>query len=135
MRWPGFVAGDDCHAVIETIAAALAPRDLGAAQEHRVPTESWAAVVACCARPRRVLPTPPSATSWPRHPHATGEGQCALPRRAGSIHDGLAVTPGSKIGDLDARAAVEHCFTISDKSLAVAGGVLEAILSFGVRRV
>jgi xanthine dehydrogenase accessory factor len=33
-----------------------------------------------------------------------------------------------KIGDIDPRAAREHCFTISDKSLAIAGGVLEAVL-------
>ncbi len=35
-----------------------------------------------------------------------------------------------KVGDIDPRAAREHCFTISDKSRAVAGGVLEAILYF-----
>jgi xanthine dehydrogenase accessory factor len=39
------------------------------------------------------------------------------------------VTPGFKIGDLDPRGEVRHCFTISDKSLAIGGGVLEAILA------
>ena len=34
-----------------------------------------------------------------------------------------------KIGDLDPRAKREHCFTISDKSLAIGGGVLEAVLA------
>jgi xanthine dehydrogenase accessory factor len=34
-----------------------------------------------------------------------------------------------KIGDLDPRAQREHCFTISDKSLAVGGGALEAVLA------
>jgi xanthine dehydrogenase accessory factor len=34
-----------------------------------------------------------------------------------------------KIGDLDPRANREHCFTISDKALAVGGGVLEAVLA------
>ena len=34
-----------------------------------------------------------------------------------------------KIGDVDPRARREHCFTISDKSLAVGGGVLEAVLA------
>jgi xanthine dehydrogenase accessory factor len=33
-----------------------------------------------------------------------------------------------KIGDIDPRAVREHCFTISDKSRAVAGGVLEAVM-------
>jgi xanthine dehydrogenase accessory factor len=45
----------------------------------------------------------------------------------GLLHDGLCVYPGMKIGDIDPRAAREHCFTISDKSLAIAGGVLEAV--------
>ncbi|MHB8619381.1 MAG: hypothetical protein ACYDAG_07415, partial [Chloroflexota bacterium] len=46
----------------------------------------------------------------------------------GLIHDGLSVHEGMKVGDVDPRAAPEHCFTISDKSLAVGGGVLEAVL-------
>ena len=46
----------------------------------------------------------------------------------GLVRDGLAVSAGMKVGDIDPRAVREHCFTISDKSRAVAGGVLEAIL-------
>jgi xanthine dehydrogenase accessory factor len=46
----------------------------------------------------------------------------------GLLHDGLRVCQGMKIGDVDPRAAREHCFTVSDKSLAIAGGVLEAAL-------
>ena len=46
----------------------------------------------------------------------------------GLIHDGLTVKPGMKIGDVDPRNVPEHCFTISDKARAIAGGVLEAIL-------
>lgn len=48
----------------------------------------------------------------------------------GLVHDGLAVRAGTKIGDVDPRAEREHCFTISDKALAVGGGALEAILSW-----
>jgi xanthine dehydrogenase accessory factor len=40
------------------------------------------------------------------------------------------VPAGLKIGDIDARADVSACFSISDKSLAIGGGVLEAILSW-----
>src|SRR5205085_12663917 len=47
----------------------------------------------------------------------------------GLVRDGLYVSNGMKVGDIDPRAAREHCFTISDKSRAVAGGVLEALLS------
>jgi xanthine dehydrogenase accessory factor len=46
----------------------------------------------------------------------------------GLIRDGLQVATGMKVGDIDPRAEPEHCYLISDKSLAVAGGVLEAIL-------
>jgi xanthine dehydrogenase accessory factor len=48
----------------------------------------------------------------------------------GLAHDGLAVKAGMKIGDVDPRAKREHCFTISDKSLAIGGGALEAILEW-----
>ena len=37
------------------------------------------------------------------------------------------ILEGLKVGDVDPRAIPEHCHTISDKALAVAGGVLEAI--------
>lgn len=46
----------------------------------------------------------------------------------GLAHDGLTVEKGQKVGDIDPRGIREHCFTISDKARAVAGGVLEAIL-------
>jgi len=47
----------------------------------------------------------------------------------GLIPDGTWVPAGMKIGDLDPRAKTRYAFTISDKALAVGGGVLEAILS------
>lgn len=46
----------------------------------------------------------------------------------GLIQEGTEVKEGLKIADIDPRAKVEHCFTISDKGRAIAGGVLEAIL-------
>jgi xanthine dehydrogenase accessory factor len=48
----------------------------------------------------------------------------------GLVHDGLSVKGGMKIGDVDPRAKREHCFTISDKALAIGGGALEAILGW-----
>lgn len=48
----------------------------------------------------------------------------------GLIKSGTMVSKGMKIGDIDPRATSENCFTISDKARAIAGGVLEAILSF-----
>jgi xanthine dehydrogenase accessory factor len=45
----------------------------------------------------------------------------------GLVRDDLLVNAGMKVGDIDPRAIREHCFTISDKSRAIGGGVLEAI--------
>ncbi len=47
----------------------------------------------------------------------------------GLAHDGLAVKAGAKIADIDPRGEPAYCFSISDKALAIGGGVLEAILS------
>jgi len=49
----------------------------------------------------------------------------------GLIHRNVDVFTGMKIGDLDPRIEPENCFTISDKSLAVGGGVLEAVMTRG----
>ena len=47
----------------------------------------------------------------------------------GLLRSGLLITAGMKIGDVDPRAQIWHCNTISDKALSVAGGVLEAIFT------
>lgn len=47
----------------------------------------------------------------------------------GLIRPGLRVTQGLKIGDVDPRGDPRYCFLVSDKALAVGGGVLEAILT------
>jgi len=47
----------------------------------------------------------------------------------GLIRDGYPVTAGFKIADIDPRVdEINNCFTISDKSRCIAGGVLEAIM-------
>lgn len=47
----------------------------------------------------------------------------------GLIRDGYPVKVGFKIADIDPRAEeLSNCFTISDKARCIAGGVLEAIL-------
>lgn len=47
----------------------------------------------------------------------------------GLIRDGYPVAKGFKIADIDPRTdEYENCFTISDKARCIAGGVLEAIL-------
>jgi xanthine dehydrogenase accessory factor len=51
----------------------------------------------------------------------------------GLIRPGIEVRRGLKIADVDPRGEREHCFSVSDKARAVAGGVLEAILALGGR--
>lgn len=48
----------------------------------------------------------------------------------GLIHNDVFVKNGLKIGDIDPRALSEHCRTISDKALSIGGGVLEAALMY-----
>lgn len=47
----------------------------------------------------------------------------------GIMRSGMHVPAGMKIGDVDPRADIGICRRISDKALAIAGGVLEGILS------
>ena len=52
----------------------------------------------------------------------------------GILTSGLMVTKGFKLADVDARCEEFHCYTISDKALAVAGGVMEAITAWQAER-
>ena len=47
----------------------------------------------------------------------------------GLLPDGMTVTRGLKLGDVDPRDDPALCRLVSDKALAVGGGVLEAILT------
>jgi xanthine dehydrogenase accessory factor len=47
----------------------------------------------------------------------------------GLLHPGLPVTKGMKVGDVDPRNDPSYCTLVSDKSLAIGGSVLEAILT------
>lgn len=53
----------------------------------------------------------------------------------GLLTPGLPVSAGAKLGDIDPRARREHCFTLSDKTRAISGGVLEAILAWRAGRL
>lgn len=48
----------------------------------------------------------------------------------GLIRPGITVPNGLKIGDIDPRGIRENCFTLSEKALAIGGGVLEGILRY-----
>lgn len=52
----------------------------------------------------------------------------------GLIHPSVEVRPGLKIGDVDPRGERAHCFSITDKALAIGGGILEGVLAFADER-
>lgn len=137
---PGFEVGKDCHAVIETNRGHGLGRVIwnGSAEPD---TGTPGNVQGHAAD--RVLRAPVDGYVTPRAAigdrlakgdtvAVVGDLLIVAPFDGvlrGLIHPSVAVTRGMKIGDVDPRAVREHCFTISDKSLAVGGGVLEAILS------
>ena len=138
---PGFTAGEDCHAIVETKRGHFLGRVIwqGSAQANTGIPEG----VQNYSK-ERVLRAP---TDGVMHSLAEiGEhispGQIVAevsnqlikaPFRGvlrGLLHSGLTVTQGLKIGDLDPRDDPRYCWLVSDKSLAVGGGVLEAILAY-----
>ena len=48
----------------------------------------------------------------------------------GMLHDGLEVTPGFKVADIDPRGLSVSWWQPSDKARAIAGAVLEVVDSF-----
>lgn len=136
---PGFTAGVDCHAVIETNRG----HNLGKViLEGTAEPNTGVPGVVGGESARRVLRAPTAGTF--RGVRAIGdrvqEGEVVayvddVPVRSqlngvvrGLLHDGLPVHKGMKVGDVDPRGIVSHCFTISEKALAIGGGVVEAIL-------
>ena len=136
---PGFVAGENCHAAIETNRGHYLGRVLwsGAPEaDTGVPGQVGRQGVS------RVLRAPQEGIFEPffeigDHVEA-GEAIARVgdsPITAqfpgvlrGLLYPGLRVWPGLKVGDLDARNDPSFCTLVSDKSLAVGGGVLEALL-------
>jgi xanthine dehydrogenase accessory factor len=138
---PGFEAGKDCHAVIETMRGHRLGRVIW--QGSALPNTGTPGLVAGKGA-ERVLRAPAAGeVQWQVEiGDGVGKGQLlgtvagqeiTAPFEGvlrGLIAPGTAVPAGLKIGDLDARAEVSACFTISDKALAIGGGVLEAVLAW-----
>jgi xanthine dehydrogenase accessory factor len=138
---PGFHAGVNCHAVIETRRGHTLGRVYwnGMTQPDSGQPEG---------DPRRVLraPTDGVLIGHKKIGEHVDEGeaiasvlvdnktsnQVQSPFRGvlrGLIHDGIHVTKGLKIGDVDPRDDPSACFLVSDKALAIGGGALEAVLT------
>lgn len=141
---PGFCAGRDAHAVIETMRGHYLGRVIF--QGEARPNTGVPGEVGGKSR-ERLLRSPAEGffqglkeIGTPVQPGEAVALVGGIPVVAtiggvlrGILHDGLWVTEGMKVGDVDPRAEREYCFTISDKARAVAGGVLEAILFFQKR--
>lgn len=139
---PGFTAGVDVHAVVETKRGHDLGRvllDGGAAPNTGVPGEidGYAA--------ERLIRSPACGIFEPCVEIGSlvtagdllgqVDGCPVRPQISGAlrglIRGGIAVDSGQKIGDVDPRGRVGHCYTISDKARAIGGGVLEAVLMLG----
>ncbi|HSM58161.1 MAG TPA: selenium-dependent molybdenum cofactor biosynthesis protein YqeB, partial [Candidatus Sulfomarinibacteraceae bacterium] len=137
---PGFTAGVDCDAVVETMRGHRLGRVLweGAA----LPNTGTPGIVAGKGRERVLRAPRDGQVSWDvaigdrvvaDQPLGAVDGETV---RApfdgvvrGLIAPGASVRAGLKIGDVDARGDASACYLISDKALAIGGGVLEAILT------
>ena len=139
---PGFSAGENCHAVVETRRGHTLGRVYwsGSAQSDSGQPEG---------DPRRVLRAPHEGVlnALSKISDHVEEGQkiAEVESKTGSqiteiispikgilrglIRSGLEVTEKMKIGDIDPRDDVSFSALISDKALSVGGGVLEAILT------
>lgn len=148
---PGFEAGVDCHAVVEThrghflgrvyysgraLPDTGVPAERGGHGESRVLRAPLAGVFQGLRQiGERVAP---GEVVGRVHPGGPGAEAAAVTAAIGGvlrglIRDGTPVRAGLKVGDVDPVAEPDWCFFISDKALAVAGGVLEALLALGAR--
>ena len=143
---PGFTAGRDCHAVIETKRGHTLGRVIkkgSAIPNTGVPGNVGGQTI------RRLIKAPADGTFHPekkigdlvkegdRVANVDGVPVYALTdgKIRGLLQDGVPVTKGLKSGDVDPRGASVDHMTVSDKALSIGGGVLEAILSYAGERL
>ena len=138
---PGFVAGEDVHVVVETMRG------------HRL----GRCIYDGAAEPDTGIPGEVGGFTHERVTHSPGDGLFTAKRHIsdhiqanevigyveeepvrakitgvlrGILKSGLMVTKGFKLADVDGSCKEAHCFSISDKSLSVGGGVMEAITAW-----
>ena len=138
---PGFTAGVDCHAAVETMRGHTLGRAIY--DGSPLPNTNIPGLIGGFAG-ERVLRAPETGVF--RQNLEIGamvkQGDIAgtvegIPMRCtidgvlrGILADGTPVFKGMKSGDVDPRGDASYCRFVSDKALAIGGGVLEAILHF-----
>ena len=136
---PGFCAGRDCHAVVETMRGHTLGRVIWDGEP--IPNTNIPGLIGGFAG-ERVLRAPDTGVfhqlldigALVEAGQAAGEvnGKPMLCTISGVLRgilpDGTPVKQGMKSGDVDPRGNIANCYTVSDKASAIAGGVLEAIL-------
>lgn len=144
---PGYVAGENCHAVIETNRGHRLGRVMwhGSAQadtgtpgkvsgydrERVLRANETGFVIAAEGVEIGALLQQGDLIATLNGTPISAPFPGAL---RGIIHPSVEVWAGLKIGDIDPRNSVENCFTISDKALSMGGAALEAILQSEVFR-
>jgi xanthine dehydrogenase accessory factor len=133
---PGFVAGHDCHAVVETMrghtlgrvywsGAARADTGLPHGDPRRVLRAPATGVVTTHADIGQVL----EAGQLVATVHGVEVRSPFAGLLRGLIRSGAHVAEATKIGDVDSSTDPSRCLLVSDKALAIGGGVLEALLT------
>ncbi|MGB4660162.1 MAG: selenium-dependent molybdenum cofactor biosynthesis protein YqeB [Mobilitalea sp.] len=138
---PGFEAGKDCHAVVETkrghylgkvirkgsaIPNTGVPGDIGGFTTERIIRATAEGIFVPIAKIGELVEKDQLVAYSGTEPvYAKMSGMVR-----GMLQSGVMVTKNMKCGDIDSRSELQHCFTISDKARAIAGGVLEAVAGY-----
>ena len=138
---PGFTAGVDCHACVETMRGHTLGRVI--TEGSPIPNTNIPGLIGGFTG-ERVLRAPADGIFRQRLEIGDMVEQNEIagfvgtePMRCqisgvlrGLLADGTPVHRGMKAGDVDPRGEISYCKLVSDKALAIGGGVLEAILRF-----
>jgi xanthine dehydrogenase accessory factor len=138
---PGFVAKENCHAVIESnrghflgrvIWSGAAQKDtgipgkIGSLDQERVIRSPNNGIIHAGSKLGEIIKKGDIIGYVGEEAIIASIDGCLR----GLMHDGIFVREGEKIGDLDPRMDPSLINFVSEKSLAIGGGVLEAVLSY-----
>ena len=143
---PGFTAGVDCDAVIETKRGHTLGRVIR--KGSAIPNTGVPGLIGGETL-NRLIKAPSDGVF---HPEREIGEVVKAGRRVGNVdgmpvlsmteglirgmlQDGVPVTKGLKCGDIDPRGITVDYMTVSDKASAIGGGVLEAIMSYAGDRL